>query len=806
VNRRSGAVGNGRLTSLVGVVLLVLLAVEGATIPWIEPLLSLHVFVGMLLLGPVALKLAATGYRFARYYTGGYEYVREGPPAPLMRLLVAPVLVLSTLTLFGTGVALVAMPHRGAVAGLHKASFIVWFGAMTIHVLAYTLRALKRARLDFVSRRLPGRGLRVAASLLAVAAGVGIAVATYPSAKPWFHHHFELEREGAPAAVAAKTTAAVHGNAARRHSAVPRTDPAWLALRLPPVHSGPLPGYLLIADRNNNRALVVSPTGKVVWNDPNLRRPDDAFFVPGWHSIITNEEFNDTLTQVALRGQRVVWHYGHSGVPGSSPGYLNTPDDAYRLPNGDTTVADIRNCRIVELSPRSTVVRILGGSCTHDPPRGFSSPNGDTPLPDGGLLVTEIGGWIDRLDAHGRLVWSVPSPVSYPSDAQLLPNGRILVASFTYPGKIVELTRSGKVTWSFGDTSGPNVLDKPSLAVRLPNGLIAANDDYSDRVILIDPRTRRIVWQYGHTGIASTAPGYLSKPDGIDFLPAKVVRSVPTPSRAVTAAGLTVDRVGSLPAPASRVAAVALGGNRVMLLGGLAGGSSSNQILLGTPNRLRRAGTLPVPTHDDAAVLLDGKVYLLGGGQATSSDAVVRITTGGRASRVGTLGEPLSDLGAAVIGRTAYIAGGYTGAQYATGILAFHGGVPKLAARLPAGLRYAGVASLDGMVYVAGGITTSGTSNAVYRFDPATGTVEQLAALPRPIAHAPLVALGGSLYLLGGDGSDAVWRIDPSGGVALAGHLPGPLANAAAVTLGGSMYLFGGDGSDAVLRVTPKTR
>jgi hypothetical protein len=84
--------------------------------------------------------------------------------------------------------------------------------------------------------------------------------------------------------------------------------------------------------------------------------------------------------------------------------------------------------------------------------------------------------------------------------------------------------------------------------------------------------------------------------------------------------------------------------------------------------------------------------------------------------------------------------------------------------------------------------------------------VEQLATLPRPVAHAPLVALGGSLYLLGGDGSDAVWRIDPSGGVALAGHLPGPLANAAAVTLGGSMYLFGGDGSDAVLRITPKTR
>ena len=110
-----GALGNHRLTSLVGLVLLLGLAVEGATIPFLGSLLSVHIFVGMLLLGPVALKLASTGYRMARYYTRGPEYVRLGPPAPLMRVLVAPVLVLSTLTLFGTGVLLLAVPHRGTV-------------------------------------------------------------------------------------------------------------------------------------------------------------------------------------------------------------------------------------------------------------------------------------------------------------------------------------------------------------------------------------------------------------------------------------------------------------------------------------------------------------------------------------------------------------------------------------------------------------------------------------------------------------------------------------------------------------------
>src|SRR5919204_786531 len=239
--------------------------------------------------------------------------------------------------------------------------------------------------------------------------------------------------------------------------------PAQRIFRLPPIARGPLPGYLLIADRDNNRALIVSPSKRVVWQATNLRGPDDAFFTPGYRTIITNEEFHDTLTELTVATKRRIWRYGHDAVPGSSPGYLDAPDDAYRLRNGATTVADIRNCRIVVLSRTRRVLRVLGGSCVHDPPRGFASPNGDTPLPDGGLLVTEIGppGWIDRLSPRGRLLWSVRSPIAYPSDAQLLPNGRILVAGFTNPGRIVEMTRTGHVTWSFGATSGPNELAKP---------------------------------------------------------------------------------------------------------------------------------------------------------------------------------------------------------------------------------------------------------------------------------------------------------------------------------------------------------
>src|SRR6266568_812552 len=150
--------------------------------------------------------------------------------------------------------------------------------------------------------------------------------------------------------------------------------PAQSVLGLPPVPRGPLPGYLLIADRDNNRVVLVSPSKHIVWDSTNLRGPDDAFFTPGFRSVITNEEFNDTLTEVSLRTKQNIWHYGHNAAPGASPGYLDAPDDAYRLANGTTTVADIRNCRLVLLSHAKRVLRVLGGTCVHDPPRGFASP------------------------------------------------------------------------------------------------------------------------------------------------------------------------------------------------------------------------------------------------------------------------------------------------------------------------------------------------------------------------------------------------------------------------------------------------
>ena len=173
-----GSAGNEQLTLAIAALLIVLLTVEGATILRIGSLLTVHAFVGMLLIPVVALKLASTGWRMLRYYQRGEEYVLRGPPHIALRVLVAPVLVLSTLLVFGTGVALLALDQRhGTLVGLHKASFLVWAGAFGLHVLGHLLRLPQLWR-----QRVPGLALRIAIAASALVTGVTLATLTLPSA------------------------------------------------------------------------------------------------------------------------------------------------------------------------------------------------------------------------------------------------------------------------------------------------------------------------------------------------------------------------------------------------------------------------------------------------------------------------------------------------------------------------------------------------------------------------------------------------------------------------------------------------
>ena len=637
---------------------------------------------------------------------------------------------------------------------------------------------------------------------------------------------------GSPPARHVRHRAGVPAAPTSRKPAPART-PAQTVLGLPPVKPGPVPGYVLIADRNNNRILLVSPGKRVVWEFPrpgdirpgqSFHDPDDAFFTPGYTGISINEEFNQTISLIHLRSHRIVWSYGHAGVAGSGAGYLSNPDDAYLLPNGLFMVADIRNCRVLLVDRARKVVRELGraGSCGHDPPQGLSSPNGATPLPDGGVLVTEIGGWVDRISASGRLLYSVRTPTTYPSDAQLLPDGNILVAGFDTPGRVDEITAAGtdrldvraelrarRARPPFARHPLAERHDRRHRRLAPPRGRDRPEDE-TDRLVVRPRRGRRHRGRLPEQAGRTRSPARRFTAGERSRHRAAPARSKAKPPRSVPSA--PVRRVGSLPQALSRASAVALPDGRVLVVGGLTGGSSTDQILLGTPGALRPVGRLPIAGHDAAAALLGRTAYVFGGGQAASTNTVIRVNTKtGAAALAAKLDEPLSDLGAAVVRNHAYLVGGYTGAQYASAVLRYDGGgKTTTVARLPTGLRYAGVAALGDRIYVAGGLTAGGETAAIYRVDPIAGTVRRIGQLPAPTAYGALVAYHGALYLIGGKTAagapDAtVLRIDPqTGTTTAAARLPRGLAEPAAVALADRIVVIGGENSNAVYELTPR--
>jgi hypothetical protein len=180
---------NARLTASTAAVLLVLLAAEGVTILRVRPLLGWHVALGMLLLPPVLLKMATTGYRFARYYLRSPAYLDRGPPHPLLRLL-GPFVVATTVTVFASGIALLVAGRslRSPLLLLHKASFVLWFGAMTVHVLGHLAETGRLAPADWVRRRrseVPGAGFRQWVLVASIAAGIPLAFVLLSRVGPW---------------------------------------------------------------------------------------------------------------------------------------------------------------------------------------------------------------------------------------------------------------------------------------------------------------------------------------------------------------------------------------------------------------------------------------------------------------------------------------------------------------------------------------------------------------------------------------------------------------------------------------------
>jgi hypothetical protein len=195
-----GTAGNERLTATTGILLVLLLAVIGVTLLSLRSLISVHLFVGLLLIPPVALKMASTGYRFTRYYSSDPVYRERGAPPILLRGS-APIVVASTLAVLATGVALlfVGPDSAGFLRGLHKVSFIVWVAFMSLHVLGHlpdlqkTFLTERGGRVEY-NKLAAGRTGRIISLAGALLAGVVLAIVLIPHFGAWshfeaFHHH-----------------------------------------------------------------------------------------------------------------------------------------------------------------------------------------------------------------------------------------------------------------------------------------------------------------------------------------------------------------------------------------------------------------------------------------------------------------------------------------------------------------------------------------------------------------------------------------------------------------------------------------
>ena len=187
---QSAVVGNERMTALAGAVLLVLILVELVSAVILHTLLSIHVFVGVLLVGPLIVKLGSTGWRFLRYYTGSPAFVHKGPPHLALRVM-APLLIAATLVVIGSGIGLVVTGPRsaGLLLPLHGFSVLVWLPLIALHVFAHTWQVPRLVADDWSEpsnkSNASGRGQRLWVNLGALLTGAVAAIFLFPGAAPW---------------------------------------------------------------------------------------------------------------------------------------------------------------------------------------------------------------------------------------------------------------------------------------------------------------------------------------------------------------------------------------------------------------------------------------------------------------------------------------------------------------------------------------------------------------------------------------------------------------------------------------------
>ncbi len=613
----------------------------------------------------------------------------------------------------------------------------------------------------------------------------------------------------------------------------------------PGSNPGVLPTDVLIADRTNSRLLIVTPAGKIVWQFPqpgnlapgqSFLLPDDAFFTPNGKYIVATEEDDQVISLISIAQHKIIWRYGTPGVPGSTANHVSNPDDAMMLANGDIITADIKNCSILILRPPLHVpIERIGENdpyCYHQPPLRFGSPNGAFPMMNGNYLISEINGdYADQMSLSGKISWITNPPgVLYPSDTNEIAPNKYLTVDYSIPGQIVEFNSSGRLLWRYRPLGGKTALNEPSLCRPIEtNGDLLCNDDGNDRVIVVDPKTNKVVWQYGHYHVHGTAPGYLHRPDGVDLAPPYSLTMVhastmglPTGHCSVSAPAGTCTfytasgAASSVPTAISRLGfgmqsspyadPNAAFGNKASPSGNKASPSGKKAVLKshltsfaktakhkiggkkkstvsrpGVDKRQKNKGVtaarlavwnLNSGLSREVALQLNAKNVLLAGGFQASGNTTPDILAVNLSShlvkQVGRLPDPTHDASGALLGGNGYVFGGGNSLSISA--------VQKL--------------SIGGKSLYTG-ISGYRHGKSVYKVSASvTGN------LPALRSDSTSVTIGQTAYVVGGYSGTApdgnILSVTKYGKISVAGHLAVPVRYAAVAALGRTIYVFGG--------------
>ncbi len=279
----------------------------------------------------------------------------------------------------------------------------------------------------------------------------------------------------------------------------------------------PFTGAIYIADEAGNRILKVNAKKQVLWV-AHVPAPDDANPMPHGGPLIVNSDVNQEVYAVSAKTGKIVWHYGHAGVHGSLPGYLYIPEDSYGMPHNQVMITDPGNERAIIVNRNTGQIQWQYGHTGVEGllPGYLYWTNNAVPLSNGTTLITDgaAPGLPQRiLDVNqaGHIVWTItlPAVIHYPSDAMPVGPGLYALADYHTPAGLYVINQKGQIVWSYRVTSGPGKLRHASSINRLPNGNFLVSDDHNDRVVVIDPVTHRIIWQYGTTGISGNGPDHL---------------------------------------------------------------------------------------------------------------------------------------------------------------------------------------------------------------------------------------------------------------------------------------------------------